>query len=333
MQNAAAPQYITGTVVGTTKDGQPIIVMPSAGQVSANMDVLTTLVQIPGIYLAQSIDLLEMLTGCERVNRYKIQPWDPKRGQERVSDGILAPPFMKMKEQSECLQRQFCGPMRAFNMSLYPYAEGQYPPQGADIFHLPGAVILERPWRCTMGGWPCFRPVMRVRHATVGYIGEIRQPSCGPFFNFHFDVFAPSRGEGSEDMMPGVPLHTHPSRMGELPGAKWYTIKGDLLQVGMFCFFPLMKACKVIKFNIYDATDIEHTRPIGHINKVYKDFCTSMLADADSYTIDFPQTANEVQRATLIAAAILIDFRMFERGQEDQNGGGGGLLGNVLSFI
>ena len=314
-------QYVTGTIIGTTKDGQPIFA--SQGHIAASMDVLTTLVQIPGIYLAQSVDLMEMLTTCERVNRYKIQPWDPARGAERVSDGILAPPFMKMKEQSGCLQRQFCGAMRAFNMSLYPYAEGQYPPQGADIFHLPGAVILERPWRCTMGGLPCFRPVMRVRHATVGYIGEIRQPSCGPFINFHFDVCAPSRGEGSEDMMPSAPLHTHPSRTGELPGTKWYTIKGELCQVGMFCFFPLMRMCKVVTFNIYDAADVACTKPIGQINKVYKDCCTSMLADADSYTITFPKEANEVQRATLIASAILIDFRMFEKGQDDGNTGGG----------
>lgn len=321
-----------GTVVGYTKEGAPIIVQPSAGQIAASMDVLNTLVQVPGVYVAQSVDLLEMLVGCERVNRYKVQPWDPARGEMKVSDGILAPPFMKMKEQSECLTRQCCGPMRNFSMSLYPYADGQYPPQGADIFHLPGAVIIERPWRCTIGGLPCWRPVMRVRHSTVGYIGEIRQPSCGPFFNFHFDVFSPNRGPGDEDMLPGAPLHVHPSRGNEAPGTKWYTIKGDLCQIGMFCFFPLMPACKKVVFNIYDARDVEHTTPIGSINKVWKDCCVSLLAETDSYTIVFPPTANEVQRATLIAAAILIDFRLYEKGQNEDDKPGG-ILGNILSAV
>jgi len=219
-----APPPMTGTVVGAGKDGAPIIVInapPSAGAVAANMDVLNTLVAIPGLYVARTVDLLEMLTGWERVNRYKLQPWDPERGLKKVAEGVLAPPFMKIKESSGCLCRICCGPERAFKMALYPYAEAQYPPPGADIFFLPGAITLERPWRCVPGFLPCNRPVLRVRHQTVGYLGEVRQPSCGPFINFHFDVFSPQRGPGSEDMLPGAPLHVHPSRAGEPEGTKW----------------------------------------------------------------------------------------------------------------
>jgi hypothetical protein len=69
-----------------------------------------------GIYLAQTVDVLEMLTGWERVNRYKLQPWDPARGGDRTADGILAPPTLKMKEDSGCLCRQCCGASRAFRM-------------------------------------------------------------------------------------------------------------------------------------------------------------------------------------------------------------------------
>jgi hypothetical protein len=197
-------------------------------------------------------------------------------------------------------------------MSLYPYAENQYPPAGADIFFLPGAITLERPFRCVPGGLPCNRPIVRVRHAAVGYLGEIRQPSCGPFFNFHFDVVSPQRGPGSEDMLPNAPLHVHPARAGEPEGTKWYTIRGDLIQPGMFMFLPCAPFNK-INFTIYDGTDEALTKPVGMITKVFNPCCASAIADADSFTIRFPPAANEVQRACLIAATILIEFRMFHK--------------------
>ena len=116
-----APPPPVAYVVGAAKDGAPVIVVgppQSAGQAAAATDVLTALAHMRGIYLAQTVDVLEMLTGWERVNRYKLQPWDPARGGDRTADGILAPPTLKMKEDSGCLCRQFCGASRAFRMCV-----------------------------------------------------------------------------------------------------------------------------------------------------------------------------------------------------------------------
>jgi hypothetical protein len=129
-------------------------------------------------------------------------------------------------------------------------------------------VIIERPFRCTLGCLPCLRPVMRVRHASVGYIGEIRQPSCPPLLNYHFNIYSPSRGAGSEDMLPGAPLHVHPLRTGEPPGTHWYTVRGELCQLSMFCFLPFA-GCKRIRFPIFEASDVAFTKPVGEITKVF----------------------------------------------------------------
>lgn len=177
----AMPPSPTGVAkdVVPTGSGAPmqmttIIYAPTAGQVAASTDVLSALPQLPGLWLAKWIDLLNIVTGCERNNRYKLRVWDPVSGADKATDGIRSQDIFKMKEQSDCCCRLCLGPARAFKMALYPYAEGQYPPPDADVFFLPGAVTLERPFRCTFA---CLqRPVLRVRHGSVGYIGEVR---CG----------------------------------------------------------------------------------------------------------------------------------------------------------
>ena len=40
--------------------------------------------------------------------------------------------------------------------------------------------------------------------------------------------------------------------------------------------------------------------------------CATTAADSDTYVIDFPAKSNPVQRACIVAAAALIDYRMFE---------------------
>jgi hypothetical protein len=226
----------TSPVFGAPAHATTVVYMaaPTAGQIAASTDVLSSLLSHKGIWLAKWIDLLNIVTGCERNNRYKLRSWDPVGGAVKATDGIRSDDIYKMKEKSDCCCRLCLGPMREFKMALYPYAEGQYPPPGADIFFLPGAVTLERPFRCTL---LCLnRPVLRVRHGTVGYIGEIRYPFLPPLsLNYYFTVHSPTRGgSGTEDMLPGAPLHVHPTRMGEPEGTLWYRIKGNFCQWGLF---------------------------------------------------------------------------------------------------
>lgn len=356
----AAPQYAYAPTTGVSKEsdasvfpmGPPptfvtrvaYVPAPSAGQIAASTDVLSSLMMHKGIWLAKWMcvclsvtsrssfslwltahlraprsDLLNIVTGCERNNRYKLRAWDPQAGAQKASDGIRSDDIYKMKEQSDCMCRICLGSMREFKMSLYPYAEGQYPPAGADIFYLPGAVTLERPFRCTL---LCLnRPVLRVRHGTVGYIGEIRYPFLPPLsLNYYFTIHSPTR-DASNEMVLNAPLHVHPTRSGEPEGTMWYRVKGNFCQWGLFCFLPC-GPCKKISFKIFDPADEFCTQPIGEIQKIWKDCCSALL-DADSYTIDFPPNSNEVQRASLIATTILIDFCLFEARKNDDNNTGG----------
>ena len=264
-------------------------------------------------------DLLNIVTGCERNNRYKLRSWDPAAGAVKASEGIRSDDIYKMKEKSDCMCRICLGPMREFKMSLYPYAEGQYPPPGADIFYLPGAVTLERPFRCTL---LCLnRPVLRVRHGTVGYIGEIRYPFLPPVsLNYYFTIHSPTRDTNGAEMVMDAPLHVHPTRAGEPEGTMWYRVKGNFCQWGLFCFLPF-GPCKKISFKIYEPADELCTQPVGEISKVWKDCCSAVL-DADSYTIEFPPNANEVQRASILSTTILIDFCLFESRKQDDNSNG-----------
>jgi len=52
-------------------------------------------------------------------SRYTAQTWYPDRGATRVKDGE-GPLAFNLKERSSCLQRQFCGPARAFKIAMVP---------------------------------------------------------------------------------------------------------------------------------------------------------------------------------------------------------------------
>jgi len=53
-----------------------------------------------------------------------------------------------------------------------------------------------------------------------------------------------------------------------------------------------------------------------------KDCVKNMMGDADNFSIPFPQGATFRDRALLIAAGLLIDYRMFEEKGGAQGGSG-----------
>lgn len=68
---------------------------------------------VGGLFVKQKVEKLEALTGFETENKYKIYLTGPDcvRGANQKA-------YFTAKEKSDCLSRQCCGNMRAFEMKI-----------------------------------------------------------------------------------------------------------------------------------------------------------------------------------------------------------------------
>merc|ERR1712217_102451 len=79
---------------------------------------------IPGLFASQKGDAVEFLTDFEKQNRYALYPISADLPDPIPSDwigtfkGSQGAPLLKAKEESECCERQFCGPFRGFTMAF-----------------------------------------------------------------------------------------------------------------------------------------------------------------------------------------------------------------------
>lgn len=173
-----------------------------------------------------------------------------------------------------------------------------YPPKEMDVFALPNAVTVERPFRLPL--LCLWRPLLRVRHNTRGYIAQVRMPFT--FLHPHFDVLAPS--DGGE---PGVPIELP---KGTAPGQLLYKVRGNVCQGGMW--FPNCPCiCRKVRFQIYAPEDAAFASPIGEINRVFRDCCSAIL-EKDSFTAQFPLSASPEMRLALLTAVLLVELNVFE---------------------
>lgn len=267
-------------------------------------------------------------------NRYSVSAWDPLRGGQegqQAREGVCSEELMLYTERSNCLIRQLCMSARPFNMVLFatsPRIPTAFAPAaGLDPFDTPDGITLERPFRCTIG--PFFRSLIRVKHNTLGYLGEINNPwDCSQCLNFVFDVRTPTPIEDGDG--PTAPVsawaQTRP------PGTTIYKVVGELCQAGMFCNLPCAPYDRV-KFGIFDAKDVARERPLGAIEKRWGGFCREVLTDATNFTIAFPPDADEFAKALLTATTVLIDFLLFEKRAEENNNGAAGDGSNILGNI
>ena len=181
-------------------------------------DTLATLVQVPGLYVKERVNLLEVLTGFEVENTFDVSLWNPQAGPPEQPEMGKGAPAFTMKEVSDCCQRQFCGHRRAFSIAMVPSTPmiGTYHPgleSRATMFSHPDALVFNRPfsWQCCC--W-C-RPRVFLSHNTLGRFATISNP-CR-ICSFHFDVHAATADDGGE-----TPVS--PTIAGE-NGAKWYTVR------------------------------------------------------------------------------------------------------------
>lgn len=91
-------------------------------------------------------------------------------------------------------------------------------------------------------------------------------------------------------------------------GVKDYFIRGSCCQCGLCCHCPC-GPCKRVNFTLADSNGEE----VGSIDKVWNSCTRDFLTNADTYIANFPAQASWKQKAVILAAVIMIDFRHFEQ--------------------
>eukprot|EP00499_Haloplacidia_sp_CaronLabIsolate_P015243 CAMPEP_0196781192 /NCGR_PEP_ID=MMETSP1104-20130614/9219_1 /TAXON_ID=33652 /ORGANISM="Cafeteria sp., Strain Caron Lab Isolate" /LENGTH=313 /DNA_ID=CAMNT_0042151413 /DNA_START=32 /DNA_END=973 /DNA_ORIENTATION=+ len=148
-------------VAGAPAAGMPYggaVVAPVAGMgyqpPVGGMDMWQVLATLRGVIVKQQIELLEVLTGCETQNRYRVYAMNP--------DGTMGGELLYAHEKSGCLERQCCGSMREFDMFIDTIINGQ------------NWIRLHRPFKCTC---LCMnRPVLDVLDPAGNVLGGVMQP-------------------------------------------------------------------------------------------------------------------------------------------------------------
>lgn len=196
-------------------------------------DLLSALDRLKGVFVQQRIDLLEVVAGCDSKQRYHVSAWDPQLGDKRPNDG-RGDELLKFKEESDCCIRLLCGPNRPFSMALFANSPtiGSYH-KVPDPITLQDAIVLERPFKCT---FLCLaRPILKIRHNSMGYIGEIYNPFR--ILSRDFIIRPPTLdGEMAAPIAPAV---------AAMPQTDWFRVSGTICQPAMFCFLPCGDCAKV----------------------------------------------------------------------------------------
>lgn len=172
---------------------------------------------VPGIFVKQKMEWMEIFTGCETENSYKIYACD-------VAGNKEGHPLFKCREKSSCAQRQCLpGDCRKFNMDVTHDSEGKFTMDGE------GFLELVRPFKFTCLWFQ--RPFFEVNYCEDGkseFIGRIVH---------NFDIC---------NMSMSLLDKTNVER---------YTIKGSVFQVGLMnqrgCF---CKSCQQAFCFIHDIT-------------------------------------------------------------------------------
>jgi len=248
--------------------------MVPMAQPAGGMDILAA---VPGVYIKQKVEMMEVVTNIETENKYKIKEYFPAT---RTAGRKL----FKAKEDSDCCTRQLCGPNRPFNLN-FQYEDGF----GKDKF-----IQSWRPLKCT---FLCFqRPEMFVYDANGLSLGEV--VNTWALMDKTFLIKNPTPGALMES---GAPCQPAPGVAQD--GAVVYTIKGSCCQAGFIC------PCDRIVFTIYDGIS---ENPVGEISKEFAGCTKELVTDADNFALAFPPNATPAMKAVLMTTVILIDFLFFE---------------------
>lgn len=227
------------------------------------------------VFVKQHVEMMEALTGFETENKYSV--FGPRRGPFPQGESLFA------YETSGCINRNLCGPRRAFKMRIDSGGGPDAP-----------ALTLERPLRCGVACCCCALQEMHVYTGAGGkhgglLVGSIRQRcACSPATSFAVYV-------GSD-----------------VDRAR-YTIQGPCLVMDNALCDTVFHICDP------DGTPLAAPQSPNGEAEIRKLKAQSMsgwlqeaMSDADNFGCAFPEGATPADKATLLAAVFLIDFMFFE---------------------
>lgn len=192
--------------------------------------------------------------------------------------------IFKCKEKSSCFAKQcMSGDCRPFQMKVN--LEDATEELDNEPF-----LLLDRQCKCTC---MCFnRPEMTVAWVEDGkneYIGKIKDIwQCCNICNEVYDKDNNLR----------------------------YKIEANCCQIGMHCKGPC-ESCEHVDFEIKSPSG----EIVSTLVKKSPGCVAAMVSDADNFSLSFPSNATKEDKALLMSAVLLLDFRYFEEKGGNQGGG------------
>lgn len=290
---APAVAVVAAPAVAVTTSVQALPAPAVANSVAVGLAVLQ---DAQGFYIRQKAQWFEEITGFEKANKYEVM-LKPK-GVTGLTDPQIAqlPKVFQALERSECFERQFCRPAHSF---------------GIDIFDVQNQLILQtnHPNSCMDMTFECFCVGAKCCPSRM----EVRTPggdSLGRSEN-SFRTF-----KCTKDTWVDVYDQT---------GNHKFTFEAACCQFGPNCI------CRTYVFNIHEGKDTSKP-PVGVLKNVFPG-CNlkGMCSKADNLELEWFRDMTIDEKSMLLAAAFHIDFLVFEKPDDGDDNGGGGLIGMAMA--
>ena len=196
-------------------------------------------------------------------------------------------PLFNCKEESGWCERNCCpSDSRPFTMKMN-HVVGTNVMTQQDFTH--PYITFQRDFKCTC---LCFeRPNMKgTFNETNVYFGKVQEPCscCSPIFNVY----------DKDNIIK-------------------YTIVIDCCQCGYACRTSPCGKLSECTFLILEGNRTEG-EAIGRITRKVRGF-ENLIADADTFVLDFPMRASPEEKLMLIGAVLMIDYRYYESDASDDN--------------
>ncbi|KAL4456629.1 hypothetical protein ABPG74_000736 [Tetrahymena malaccensis] len=241
---------------------------------------LQKLSECQGIYIKQKLEKLQVLTGWQHENTYKVYQADVNGVQFSNN------PLFICKEKSGIIQRMFFnGDMREFNMNVT--CEDTLMPSG-QIISTP-FLALERPFKCTFFNYN--RPKLTINYVENGTeipYGYIRNP-------FRFCWLGCEVYDENEQLL--------------------FLIQGECCQLGYICKSLPCNSCQEYEFTVQNTQG----EIVSRLLKKSAGFLKAAISDCDDFSIGFPLNSTPKEKALLMSAAIFLDYMYFENKKSNNN--------------
>jgi hypothetical protein len=261
---------------------------------------LDALAAMRGLFVKQKVDWAEAVLSWEQRNRYELFGWEPTPEDSTFEEANRAiaseTPFATtVEDKGDCCHRQCCKSNRRWTMRT----KLCLPPGVPRTEGMATELKFTRPFKCT-----CFcleRPVVFIwwgEHV----IAEIRNP-----FDLCEWIF-----------IVGPPVHfedrsqVHPDMVSRLDDPAWYTVSSHM------CAKPLVCQMCVHQIPFRIRRETRAGEEVGLISRVWAGCAKECFTKVSNFGITFPGDALPMQKAALLATALLIDFLIFESQRDQQ---------------